>query len=153
MNEDNARGRVELKIGSMSFIGEGSQDWLDGQISKLLEAVGAQQNASTNNLGGPSSEATQERAPNNETLASYLKAKGGDTRQVQRFLATAGWLKRRGDSLTTSNVVRALKENQQKRLGNPPDCLNQNVAKGFIEKTADGFLLTLEGWQVLGEQQ
>jgi hypothetical protein len=86
-------------------------------------------------------------------LASFIKAAKGETKQVQRFLATAGWLFRRGETkLTTSAVSSALSENHQKRLGNPADCLNQNVSKGYCEKQGDGFFITPEGWRALGQE-
>jgi hypothetical protein len=88
------------------------------------------------------------------SLASYLKAKGGETKQVQRFLATAGWLSRRGEEkLTSPAVAKALAENHQKRLGNPADCLNKNCSKGLCEQQKDHFFITPEGWKALGEVQ
>jgi len=69
---------------------------------------------------------------------------------VKRFLATADWIRLRGESeLTTSKVSKALLDNHQKRLGNPADCLNQNVRKGHCEKKGDGFFITPEGFKEL----
>jgi len=92
--------------------------------------------------------------PFNGSLASYLKAKGGESKQVERFLTTAGWLYRRGTrELTTSSVAKALAENHQKKLSNPADCLNQNCSKGYCEKQKDHFFITPDGWKALGETQ
>jgi hypothetical protein len=57
--------------------------------------------------------------------------------------------------LTTSSVVKALSANNQPRLGNPADTLNQNVKKGFCEKRKDGtsFFITPEGLHSLGETE
>jgi len=84
------------------------------------------------------------------SLASHIRAKGADGSQMQRFLVTADWLRRRGQSLSASAIAKALTENQQSRLANPSDCLNKNVAKGFCEKTKDGFFITPEGLRELG---
>lgn len=47
-------------------------------------------------------------------------------------------------------VSKALKDNHQKRLGNAADNLNQNIAKGFCEKTDGGFYITPDGLKSLG---
>jgi hypothetical protein len=66
-------------------------------------------------------------------------------------LATAAWLYLKGkERLTTSDVVKALKDNHQSRLGNPADCLNQNVGKGLCEKDGAEFFITAEGFTALG---
>ena len=146
------RGKIELTIGNVKFSGEADQDWLDQQISKLID-IAPQVQITASGDGVPSkSEPELDRSVSNESLASFLRAKGGDTVQVQRFLATAAWLRRRGyEELTTRAVSKALRDNQQKRLGNPADCLNQNVGRGFCEKTSGGFFITPEGWRHLGE--
>jgi hypothetical protein len=46
----------------------------------------------------------------------------------------------------------ALAKNHQKRLANAADCLNKNVAKGYCEKTADGFFITPDGLKHLGSE-
>jgi hypothetical protein len=85
------------------------------------------------------------------SLASHIRGKGADGSQTQRFLVTSDWLRRRGQSnLTSGAIAKALTENQQARLANPADCLNKNVAKGFCEKTKDGFFITPEGLRELG---
>jgi hypothetical protein len=85
------------------------------------------------------------------SLSTYIKEKGGESSQVDRFLITADWLRRRGNTkLVTSAVTKALTDNHQKRLSNPADALNKNVGKGFCEKTKDGFYITPEGLKKLG---
>ena len=89
-----------------------------------------------------------------QSLASYLSAQQAGTNQVKRFLATADWLRRKGvPALSTSAVSKALKDNHQARLGNPSDCLNQNVAKGFAEKDGKDFYITPEGLKSLGQHE
>ncbi len=153
MKESEAlRGKIELTIGNLSFSGEGDQEWLDRQINKLIDLAPKVQTVTpvdsvSSKLGGKRNETLS-----NRSLASYLREKGGDTVQVQRFLATAGWLWYRGEKdLTTKAVSKALQDNQQKRLSNASDCLNQNVSRGFCEKTSVGFFITPEGLKQLGE--
>jgi hypothetical protein len=86
------------------------------------------------------------------SLATYIKEKGGESKQVQRFLATAAWLFKRGqENLTAPSIAKALSDPRQKKLANASDAFNQNVSKGYCEKTKDGFFITPEGWKALGE--
>ena len=154
MAEADGRGKVELKIGEMSFSGEGDQTWLDDQISKLLEAATSDQLRRVISAGTVTQEAGGAESMPNESLPTYLRNKGSEKSQVTRFLATAAWIFRRGErTLTTGLVTKTLRENRQKGLANPSDCLNKNVSKGHCEKTAKGFFITPEGWSALGEQQ
>lgn len=152
---DKGRGKVELKIGGMSFVGEGDQEWLDSQISKVLEAALSGQFGSATETAATVSEMPPNGPTNVVSLPSYIKAKGGDIIQVQRFLATAAWLYQRGTmQLTSRKVAKTLRKNHQKSLGNPADCLNKNVSKGYCEKKPDGsFFITSDGWDSLGERR
>jgi len=163
-DKERAQGKVEIKIGNMSFTAEGDQEWLGEQLSKVLDAAPVSPTpaqptpaSAQPTPGAPTVEAVagEQRKTVNSSLASYLKSKGGETRQVQRFLATAAWLNgREHKQLDTSAVAKALSDHHQKRLGNPADCLNQDVTKGFCEKRKDGgFFITPEGWKELGEEQ
>jgi hypothetical protein len=147
-----ADGKIQVTVGSVSFSGEGDPHWLAEQLDKVLKAapdVAALQPAAPNLSSG--SIASPAGGSPAGTLASYLKAKGGDSNQNKRFLATADWLRLRNETqLTTAKVSRALSTNQQKRLGNPADCLNQNVRKGHCEKRGDGFFITPDGLKELG---
>ena len=146
------RGRIELTIGNFSFAGEGDQDWLDQQVSRWIERIDLSEIDRSVSEVSPMSETEQGEVVSTESLPSYLRAKGAETIQVQKFLATAAWLGRRGEkNVTTGAVTRALRDSQQRRLGNPADCLNQNVGKGFCEKNGNGFYITSEGWSHLGE--
>ena len=152
-DKDAPQGKIEIKIGNLSFSAEGDQKWLAEQLTKVIDAaepaIGAITNASDNSVstGGSIS-----GPPGNfsGSLASFIKLKGGETKQVRRFLVAAAWLHNRGEkTLTTTAVAKALQENQQKKLGNPADCLNQNVGRGLCEKTSEGFFITPEGWTSL----
>jgi len=85
------------------------------------------------------------------SLASYLKEKAPDKNQTRRFLATADWLRLKGENnLKTSAISKALHDNQQKRLANASESLNRNVSQGFCEKTSGGgFFITQEGIEAL----
>ena len=145
-DENKAQGKVEIKVGNISFSGEGDQEWLGQQITKLLEA------AASSSIGdtpaavadpAPTGADTQTQEAHGGSLASFLKAKGGDTKQVHRFLVTAAWLHQRGQkNVSPSTIAKALSDNHQKRLANPADCLNKNVSKGYCEKTKDGFFIS-----------
>ena len=152
-NSERRCAKIALTIGNLSFSGEGDQDWLDQQISRLIDiATPVQVDNSVNDVSsGPKPKRSVTVLT--ESLPSYLRTKGADTVQNQRFLATAAWLQHRGEKvLTTQAVSKALRDNQQKRLGNASECLNQNVGKGFCEKTTAGeFFITPEGWKHLGE--
>ncbi len=147
-------GKVELNIGEISFSAEGDQSWLAEQVSIVIDAAKTSQKLRETSNESSNDDAGQGATTTIGSLASYLKTKGGDTVQVQRFLSTAAWLHHRGEQpLTTRLVTQTLRDHHQNRLSNAADCLNQNVSRGFCEKTADGFFLTPEGWQHLGETQ
>ena len=146
------RGKIKLTIGEVKFSGEGDQDWLGQQVTRLIDVAPKVQVANSTAGATSTPEPSRNGKTTTESLATYLKTKGADKVQTQRFLATAAWLQRRGESeLTTRAVTKALQDNQQKRLGNASDCLNQNVSRGLCEKTANGFFITPEGLKHLGE--
>lgn len=151
-----AIGKIEFAIGSLKFSGEGEEKWLAEQLDKILSSAPSLDTKETSTAG--SSNGTGATNPNpdgpfTETLVSHLKARGGETKQNKRFLATADWLRRKGNtSLTTAAVTKALSDNHQKRLGNAAECLNQNVSKGFCEKQGNGFYITPDGLKDLGYQ-
>ncbi len=145
--------KIEVSVGAVSFSGEGEQAWLAEQLDKVLKAASGPQNSTANAsqatavVAAPSPDGGQFTT----SLASYIKEKGGESNQVDRFLITADWLRRRGaTSLVTATVSKALTDNHQKRLANPADSLNKNVSKGFCEKTSGGFYITPEGLKKLG---
>lgn len=143
--------KIEVSVGNVSFSGEGDQGWLAEQLDKVLKA--APSIVATVRNQGEVKEGDQASADGefNATLASYIKQKNAETSQVDRFLATADWLRRKGNSkLTTSAVSKALADNHQKKLANPADCLIKNVSKGFCEKSDGGFYITPDGLKKLG---
>jgi hypothetical protein len=125
-----------------------------GQILSLI-MVGATATSNASGAKHTVNNATPAAAgtaiPKNISLAALIKAKKGDKNGNTRFLATAFWLSGRSEEpLTAKAVATALSVNNQKKLTNPSDCLNQNVRKGFCEKRPDGsFFITPEGLEAL----
>jgi hypothetical protein len=147
------QSKLEITVGNLSFSGEGEQSWLAEQLEKVLKAAPTVATAQmTNQQSEQSTTNTTAQTQNfTTTLASYIRDKGGDSNQVDRFLITADWLRRKGVSkLTTAEVSSALKNNQQKRLANAAECLNRNVSKGYCEKVDGGFYISPDGLRKLG---
>lgn len=145
--------RIEVTVGPVSFSGEGDQAWLAEQLDKVLKAAqGVVHIPPTPEASASLAHALPTSGDQFKTsLSSYIKERGGESSQVDRFLITADWLRRRGAAtLATAAISKALTDNHQKRLTNPADCLNKNVSKGFCEKTAGGFYITPEGLKKLG---
>jgi hypothetical protein len=147
-------GKIEVNVGGLAFSAEGEQAWLAEQLDKILKAapdvVAAQAMKEKPDSKHAVHETTKSDGTFTETLASHIRGKKGDDNQVQRFLATADWLRRRGEkTLTTRAVSTALKAHHQKKLSNPADALNQNVAKGYCEKADGGFFITPDGLKAL----
>ena len=154
-----AQAKIKFSFGSLSFSGEGEEGWLTKQLDKFLEA--APQLSSFQTPDGdsdvppkPSGENLSISKKFTKPLGPYIKSKGGESNQNKRFLATADWMRQRGVKKLTAIAVRvALKDNQQKKLTNPADCLNQHVSRGLCEKSKDGeFFITPEGLAELGHK-
>lgn len=149
-----SEAKIQFKLGSIEFSGEGEKDWISQQLDKILQqapqllaVAPAPVAASTNNVGAThhapmaaDSEIAQ------QTLVSFLKAKGAAESQVKKFLATAVWLEAKGNTrIATSDIAKALKDSNQTRLANPSDCLNKNITKGYCEKDGGKFFVTTDG--------
>jgi hypothetical protein len=138
--------KIEFKVGTICFSGEGSEQWLSAELGKALDRIPELSKIAPN----PTAE-TGSAPPTAQklggTLVTFLREKGAATNQVRKFLATAAWIHEHDNKprLTTKDVTSALSESSQGRLTNPSDCLNQNVAKGFCEKENKQFYVTEEG--------
>jgi hypothetical protein len=149
-----ADSRIEIKVGSISFSGEGSGEWLAKQLDKVLfkipELVAVAPDEGNTGLT-VRGDKQQVHAPSHGTvsgtLAAHLKSTGSTSVQVRKFLATALWLHdtQKKDRLTTREVSAALNTNNQGKLKNASDALNQNVGKGFCEKDGKAFYVTPDG--------
>ena len=147
---------VQFELGSLKFSAQGSDVWIAKQlefvVSKLPE-LGKVAAAPAPAIGETAQTTAKPTKPVG-SLASYIKEKGGESNQVQRFLATADWVRLKGEkNLKTALVSKALQDNHQKKLSNPADSLNLNVSKGLCEKAADGFFITPEGLKALGHSE
>ena len=151
------QAKIQFAVGGLSFSGEGEREWLAQQLHDVLEAAPRLAKIESQTpVGEPDTTAPHSDPPEvpfTQPLASHIREKGGDSSQQKRFLATADWLRRRGSTdHKTAAVTKALQDNHQKRLSNPADCLNKNVARGFCEKEGDGFFITPDGLRDLGYQ-
>jgi hypothetical protein len=148
-----AEAKIEIKVGAISFAGEGEGKWLSEQLDKILEKIPELSKVAPpepEQNGGGKSPRTHKIATG--TLASFLKEKNATTNQTRKFLATATWLQDREKRtrVSTNDVTTALSANSQTRLGNAADCLNKNVGKGFCEKDGKQFFVTEEGRAEIG---
>jgi hypothetical protein len=151
-----ADAKIEMKVGSVSFSGEGEATWLSQQLDKVLEKLpNLAKVASTDANNGsktPANGLGNSAQPSGGTLAGFLKTKSATDNQTRKFLAAAIWLHDSGkSSLSTKEVTKALNDAKQSKLTNPAQCLNSNVSQGFCEKDGTGFYVTSEGRTEIGE--
>ena len=148
--------KIEFTIGDISFVGEGEQEWVAQQLDKILEkAPDLIKLKPEKHISHTTKTEDHETTGDNgaiakKTLPVFLNEKNATKNQLNKFLATAIWLHAKGKKrLQTKDITSALREAQQSRLGNPSDCLNKNVAKGYIEKDGNKFFVTPEGKMAL----
>lgn len=144
--------KISFTVGNLQFSGEGSSMWLEKQLDKLLEKVGANSIGAIQHTSEDDERDTKDfNKITNKSLAAFLSDRNAKTTQTRKFLATAAYLQAKGQKpIATSDVTRALKDANQGRLGNPSDTLNQNIAKGFCERDGKGFFVTDDGFGELG---
>jgi len=148
--------KIQFTVGAISFSGEGDDVWLAVQLDKimqrapeLIKIAPLPSVTAANEIKQPAGEI--DKAIASQTLPNFLKEKNAATTQITKFLVTAAWLHARGKArLTTADVVKALKDSNQTRLGNASDMLNKNISKGFCEKDGKGFFVTNDGKASLG---
>lgn len=147
--------KIELKVGSIAFSGEGDSDWLSAQLDKVLSkihelVVAAPQE---NRLDGGSNDgdlSVNSDRPSGHalgTLAAFLKSTNANGSQPRKFLATAVWIHDadQKNRVTTTDVSGALSKHSQGKLANASDCLIKNTAKGFCVREGKQFYVTDEG--------
>jgi hypothetical protein len=149
-----AEGKIEIKVGGVSFTGEGSETWLASQLDKMLKHLPELVNVfpPDDDGGGDHKDATGKLSRKAAgTLASFLNSKNAKTNQNRKFLATAVWLHDGGKNrLTTGDVSQALRVNNQGKLTNPSLNLNRNVGQGLCDKDGKQFYVTDEGRTEIG---
>jgi len=134
--------KIRLKVGSVEVEYEGPEAFLNKKLPELISQL--------REVADEVPEDTEVASPVNPknvgTLASFLKKTSVGTNATKRFLATSEWLNLKGKKeLQTSDITTALRENQQTRLGNAAQCLNNNVNSGYCEKHQKNFYVTDEG--------
>ena len=148
--------KIEIRIGEIHFLGEGSPDWLEKQLDKILEKAEllSKITVNLNNKDGMMSDSSigdKSIEQKHQPLAAFLKSKNATSNQVLKFLATSMWLQLGGkERLKTSDVTTALSKANQKKLNNASDCLGQNITKGHCEREGNEFFVTPEGRAKLG---
>lgn len=145
--------KINIKIGHVEFSGEGNQEWLGSQLDKILEKIPEllKIELAAPDVSSANGQVAKTPKGGKGTLATWLKDKTATTNQNRKFLATAAYLQMGGkERITTADVTGALKTNNQGKLGNPSENLNQNVGKGHCEKDGKSFYLTPEGFKELG---
>lgn len=145
--------KISVKVGYLEFSGEGDKQWLEKQLDKILGKAEELNELGPPSQGGGTGEASSGQQPMgadseiaDKPLGSYLKEKSATSDQTKKFLVTSIWLEAKGQSrLKTSDVNKALKENNQKGLSNASQCLAGCVKKGHCERDGDKFYVTQEG--------
>jgi len=171
-----SQSKIEFRLGAIHFVGEGEKGWVTQQLDKiitkapnLLRAAGTMEDEMTEDEYGTSG-ATKKTSTggrykvksisgksslkvsgvvnpaSGKDLASFIKSNKANANQRVKFLATAIWLNKNGNSnLVTRDVTRALKASHVPALINPSQYLNQNIKQGYLKKSGDHFLLTKKG--------
>lgn len=146
-----SEAKIEIKVGEIAFSGQGEQDWVAKQLDKILaqaeKLIELAPSQDENNQDGDGHKPMgKDKSIAKQTLPAFLQEKNAGRNQIKKFLATAVWLEAKGQNrLQTSDVTKALKDANQSRLGNPADCLNKNVSKGYCEKDGKQFFVTDDG--------
>ncbi|MBI5921645.1 MAG: hypothetical protein HY847_08310 [Betaproteobacteria bacterium] len=151
-----SEAKIEFKLGSIEFSGEGDKDWVSQQLDKIIQqapkllaiapiplpaAITSNDSASHSHQPMPADPAIA-----SQPLATFLKGKTADKNQVKKFLATAVWLEAKGKTrISSADITAALKASNQTRIGNPALCLSRNISKGHCEKDGNQFFVTTDG--------
>jgi len=146
--------KISFSIGGISFSGEGEEVWLTKQLDKiiekapdLIEIARSLPSGAMIDKGAKTPDTTKEDiAISAKTLAVFLKEKNATISQERKFLVTSIWLQAKGQNrLATRDVTQALKDSNQRRLGNPSRELGKNITQGFIDRDGQGFFVTEQG--------
>jgi len=152
LGDSMADAKIEIKVGAVSFSGEGDGKWVGEQLDKVLgklhDLVRVAPAAALPDGGNPPP--AQGKATG--TLAAFLAAKGAKGSKTRKFLATALWLQdtQSKNRLITRDVTSALSANSQGDVGNAAQCLNLNSTQGYTAKEGRQFYVTDEGRASIG---
>lgn len=157
-----ANSRIEIKIGSIEFIGEGEQEWVTEQLDKILEKAENLESKIKNDriVAAPKEviepvitehptdlfSAPKPKRVIPENLSTFLRKKDAVDKQRRKFLGAAVWLQLNGQQIIkTKEVTDALRAARQVKITNPSHQLNQNIAQGYCQKEGRGFYVTPQG--------
>jgi hypothetical protein len=151
-----ADAKIEIKVGEVSFVGEGTETWLAAQLEKVIKHLPDLVKVAPSPPPPPGDQHSGARHPATQkpgargTLAEFMSAHGKGS-QPRKFLATAVWLDPdENKRLTTRDVSDALKNARQSKLTNPAQSLNDNVRQGLCEKDGKQFYVTDKGRADIG---
>lgn len=141
-----ADAKIEVKVGEVSFHGEGSQEWLEKQLDKIIGKAEALLKLSQVHSIHKDKDNSSQQPKTGRNLAQFIKDYNLN-KPMEIFLATAIWLtiEKGQDRMTPRAISQALKAANQKRLSNPSVFLKQNVNKGFCEMDGKNFFVTEQG--------
>ena len=146
-----SEAKIEMKVGQITFSGQGEQEWVAKQLDKILAQAEKLVNLAPEEHDEESRDSGKKPMGKDnsiaaKTLPAFLHEKGANSNQVKKFLVTAVWLEAKGQNrLQTRDITKALKDAHQSRIGNATECLNQNVSKGYCEKDGKQFFVTDDG--------
>jgi hypothetical protein len=156
-----ADAKLEIKAGTISFTGEGSEAWLGEQLDKVLTKLSELRDHSADSGDGADedeeTDQKQAKTPKGAQvkiapLAAYLKEKKATTNQARKFLATAAWLQLGGmNRVSTAEVTKNLNTHNQGKLTNPGQCLINNAKNGNVVKDGKQFYVADKGFEELGK--
>jgi hypothetical protein len=145
--------KIRIRVGEVEVEYEGPQEFLDKKLPTLVSDLSRMEGSNGSGKSARANKSTENGNGNAGTLAAFIKEGSRGRSQTGKFLAAAEWLHRKGNNrVKTGDITKALRENNQGRLGNPADCLNKNVAKGFCEKDGRDFYVTDDGRKELGAE-
>lgn len=100
-----ADAKIEVKVGAVSFTGEGSESWLSTQLDKVIKHLPdlVKVAPEPSPAAGPHPGGAQPKA-NVGTLASFVTAKNAKNNKTRKFLATALWLQDGGKNRLTTGT-------------------------------------------------
>lgn len=155
-----ADAKLEVKAGSVSFTGEGTEVWLAEQLDKVLAKLSDLQALGDNGSRSPGvaendttdSKANPAAGIRVATLAAFLKEKKATSNQSRKFLATAAWLQLGGmNRISTGEVTKSLNTHNQGKLSNPAQCLINNASQGNVVKDGRQFYVIDKGFEELAK--
>jgi len=140
--------KMEIKIGEISFHGEGEEKWLTEQLDKILRKADELINLGRKTAPQHIIHEAPHADPAPHTTVILPKALANISKAVDRFLATALWLQKNGKTeLTIKDVTKALSDAKQSPLSNPSQSLIYNIRNGHCAKKGNKFYVVEEDAQ------